>query len=317
MPRPRSRPPSLRPLWLPMLGVVVLGMFFGLFFGLNYPEIVRHGWPLTRCRVLDARVDQRYCCKTTCSALTCSSAPFGAPSCGTVVSQIDGQFSPSTCAANSTACPAATSGTCDNGYQCCSQCCQTCQSCSTSCTTNSDGSKSCHQSCTTKQCNCYCCNSTAHKACSYSCPTCYNDVLTISYTTYKGQAVNATYRQDFDKDESKAIGFLDEHPVDSISACYYNPSNLNQIAFDVKFTAWKWVVTALFGMVPLLALLLFLLGSYALMPLVRAVKRRRARSQGIGHTAEGSSVQQPEHKRVTADDAPPPPYHPPARSTTL
>lgn len=70
----------------------------------------------------------------------------------------------------------------------------------------------------------------------------------------------------------------------------------------MRFTTWKWVVTALFGIVPLLAFLAFLLGRYALLPLSRAVKKR----SGRGSTTE--AVQEPESKRI--DEPPPPPYQP-------
>ncbi|KZV99448.1 hypothetical protein EXIGLDRAFT_724931, partial [Exidia glandulosa HHB12029] len=226
-----------RVFWLSLLGVTTLVLFFGLFFGLNYLEIVRHGWPVTRCRVLDARVDQRYCCELACS--NCASAPQGAPSCATITSRIARQFSPSACAANSSVCPASATGTCDNGYTCCGQCCSTCQSCSTSCSSDANGVSTCTQSCTTSECNCTCCSSTAHLSCSYSCPTCYNDVLDISYMTYRGQTVNTTYHEDFGKDTDKSTLFLQQHAKGSVSACYYNPSNLNEIAYDVKFTTWK------------------------------------------------------------------------------
>ncbi|KAL4262170.1 hypothetical protein AB1N83_007155 [Pleurotus pulmonarius] len=50
---------------------VSLGLFFGLFFGIAYPEVVRHGWPLSKCDILSARLDPRYCsCSTQTRAQT-------------------------------------------------------------------------------------------------------------------------------------------------------------------------------------------------------------------------------------------------------
>lgn len=117
------------------------------------------------------------------------------------------------------------------------------------CTTSSDGSQSCHESCSTYQCafslthpaslitpdhnlhrcNCYCCSSTSHRACSYSCPTCYNAVLDVSYTPYRGDPVQTTIGHDYGKDGSGASAFLSSHPSNSTAACYYNPKNVYEV----------------------------------------------------------------------------------------
>ncbi|KAH7090856.1 hypothetical protein BKA62DRAFT_98681 [Auriculariales sp. MPI-PUGE-AT-0066] len=128
---------------LSVLTVAALAMFFGLFFGLNYPEIVRHGWPITLCTILDSHIDQRFCCQEDCH---CKDAPSGALACSSVVSQID-QFNPPQCAADPSSCPA-TSGVCNGGYLCCGECCSTCSSCSTSCFSTGNGGQSCSTSCT-------------------------------------------------------------------------------------------------------------------------------------------------------------------------
>ncbi|KAJ7848667.1 hypothetical protein B0H14DRAFT_2767707 [Mycena olivaceomarginata] len=112
-----------------LLLAVSLALFFGLFFGLNYPEIVRHGWPLARCKVLSAEIATRYCCETSCSTGSCQSAPGGSPQCSSVTSSIG--HNPSACASNSSFL------VCDGGYYCCRTCCQTCQSCTSRLTSNS------------------------------------------------------------------------------------------------------------------------------------------------------------------------------------
>ncbi|KAJ7817363.1 hypothetical protein B0H14DRAFT_2842482 [Mycena olivaceomarginata] len=174
-----------------LLLAVSLALFFGLFFGLNYPEIVRHGWPLARCKVLSAEIATRYCCETSCSTGSCQSAPGGSPQCSSVTSSID--ISPSACASNSSSCPSQSGSVCDGGYYCCRTCCQTCQSCTSSCSGNPP---TCTQSCTSYKCNCYCCSSTS-----------------------------VSYVQDFSKDVNNADSFLNRHLANSTSFCNYNPKD--------------------------------------------------------------------------------------------
>ncbi|KAJ7157562.1 hypothetical protein C8R43DRAFT_402257 [Mycena crocata] len=226
-----------------------LPLFFGLFFGLNYPEIVHSGWPLTRCTVLASEIDSRYCCETSCSG-SCASAPSGAPMCSAQISSINSDFSPTACAANITSCPTAPGSTCNGGYACCATCCSTCESCSTSC---SGSPPVCTESCTSYTCNCSCCSSVNNLSCQLSCPICYTVNVDV---TYKARGVspsmrNTTYIQDFEKDLRAAEDFYNHHIANSTSFCYYNPKNGSQILFDVKMTPWKWVITAIFGMLPL------------------------------------------------------------------
>ncbi|KAJ7657272.1 hypothetical protein DFH06DRAFT_1197842 [Mycena polygramma] len=246
-----------------VLLLVSLGLFFGLFFGLNYPEIVRHGWPLTRCTILSSEIATRYCCETSCSTGSCKSAPSGSPQCASVISSIDTGYSPSSCAANSSTCPTQSGSVCDGGYYCCSTCCQTCQSCTTSCS----GSPSvCTQSCTSYSCNCYCCSSSNDLYCTLSCPICYNVDVQLSYSSRDGQLhPNVSYTQDFKKDVNSADNFLNQHLANSTSFCYYNPKDENQVLFNVGFTKWKWAVTAIFGIFPLF-IALALLAYFILVP---------------------------------------------------
>ncbi|KAJ7159532.1 hypothetical protein C8R46DRAFT_371611 [Mycena filopes] len=243
-----------------VLLVVSLALFFGLFFGLNYPEIVKHGWPLTRCTVLSSEIATRYCCETSCKTGSCQTAPSGSPGCSGLVSSIDSGYSPSVCAANSSACPTQAGSVCDGGYECCSTCCSTCQSCTSSC---SNGS--CTQSCTSYQCNCYCCSSTNDLYCTLSCPICYDVDLQVSYSSRDGVSHNVSYEQDFKKDVDKADSFFGSHTTNSTSFCYYNPKDESQILFNVGFTAWKWGVFAAFGALPLL----IALGLFAFFLLIR------------------------------------------------
>ncbi|KAJ7578415.1 hypothetical protein C8J56DRAFT_1030818 [Mycena floridula] len=243
--------------WFLCLFAVSLPLFFGLFFGLNYKEIIINGWPLTLCTINNATLATRYCCYSDCSNQCRTPADIGSPPCGDMGKKVDNEYSPSECSRNSTLCPAAAGQTCDGGYFCCSECCSTCTSCSTSCS-GSGASQSCSQTCTSYSCNCYCCDSTDHRKCTLQCPTCYSVNLAVTYSPYHSNVIqsNVTYSQDFGQDSVKANAFLASHPVDSRTKCYYNPKNLAQVLLDVSFTAWKWAVTALFGMIPLLFALL-------------------------------------------------------------
>ncbi|KAJ7845131.1 hypothetical protein B0H14DRAFT_3086397 [Mycena olivaceomarginata] len=225
-----------------LLLTVSLALFFGLFFGLNYPEIVRHGWPLARCRVLSAEIATRYCCETSCSTGSCQSAPGGSPQCSSTISSIDSGYSPSACALNSSSCPSQSGSVCDGGYYCCQTCCQTCQSCTSSCSGNPP---TCTQSCTSYTCNCYCCSSTSDLYCTLSCPICYKVDLQLLYSSRDGESHNVSY-------------LLNRHLANSTLFCNYNPKDKSQVLFDVSFTAWKWAITAIFGILPLfVALSLF------------------------------------------------------------
>ncbi|TFK73396.1 hypothetical protein BDN72DRAFT_761725 [Pluteus cervinus] len=235
---------------------ISLVLFFPLFFKLNYPEIIRHGWPITRCHILQSEIIPRYCCEAQCKT-DCSTAPSGAQQCSSLISSIDSGFSPTACAANSSACPSGVGGACDGGYYCCSDCCQTCSSCTNSCSgTPSICSTSCIPSCTTYTCNCYCCSSTPHQSCTLSCPSCFSVQLNLTYYTTKLALESTTYTQDFKKDNTAADNFLQAHLANSTSTCFYNPKDLTQVSFDVSFTAWKWAITAVFGMLPLFVCIL-------------------------------------------------------------
>ncbi|KAJ6564088.1 hypothetical protein B0H19DRAFT_1140313 [Mycena capillaripes] len=231
---------------LGFLLVVSLALFFGFFFGLNYPEIVRHGWPVTRCAVLNSAVTTRYCCETSCATASCQNAPVGSPQCSSLISSIASGYSPSACSSNSSSCPPQIGSTCNGGYYCCTRCCQTCKSCTTSCKKGV-----CSQSCNSYPCNFSCCSESTHLSCTLSCPICYTVSLQLRYSSRDGKEHNISYAQDFSKDADKADAFFNRHMTNSTSNCWYNPANDAQVLLDISFTVWKWVVTSIFGILPL------------------------------------------------------------------
>ncbi|KAJ7639903.1 hypothetical protein B0H17DRAFT_1023283 [Mycena rosella] len=276
--------------------VLSLALFFGLFFKLNYPEIVRSGWPLTRCTVLASEIDSRYCCETSCSS-TCASAPSGAQQCSAQISSIDGGFSPTACAANSTSCPTGPGTTCNGGYVHCTICPATCSNLFCSC---SGTPSTCTQSCTSYPCNCYCCSSTNNWACQLSCPICYTVDVDVTYKARGSGSLmhNATYTQDFKKNIGAAESFFNQHITNSTSFCYYNPKDDSQILFDVKMTPWKWAVTALFGILPLVVSLGALAYLFIVSPFIDAIKEwygnaRRSRKERKSQEANVDPIPPP------------------------
>lgn len=91
--------------------------------------------------------------------------------------------------------------------------------------------------------------------------------MDVSYRTWGGSLQNATYTQDFRHNNNNAAAFMEKHPVNSTSACYYNPNNLSQVLFDVSFTPWKWAITSVFGIAPLAGVLSFLVFTHIIKPL--------------------------------------------------
>lgn len=84
------------------------------------------------------------------------------------------------------------------------------------------------------RCNCKCCSSTSHRACTLVCPICYSVTLTLSYSPRDGpRESNVSYSQDFGQNQDQAEGFVDSHVTNSTARCYYNPKNLTQVCGGV------------------------------------------------------------------------------------
>ena len=72
---------------------------------------------------------------------------------------------------------------------------------------------------------------------------------------------------DFGKDATGANDYVTHSRINSTTTCFVNPQQLTQVRLDVGFTKWKWVITTLFGILPVFAILLVLLHPvYHLMP---------------------------------------------------
>ncbi|KAK0467099.1 uncharacterized protein EV420DRAFT_1474488 [Desarmillaria tabescens] len=155
--------------------------------------------------------------------------------------------------------------------------------------------------------------------CTLRCPTCYSVTLIMSYSPYNGYTQsNVPYTQDFSLDSSKAETFLGDHAVNSTTKCFYNPKSLTELSLDVSFTAWKWAITALFGMIPILFALGFTVFHFCCHPLY-AIGRRlqhgrrrdsgKRRAQNVTEDAESRPAETVNDSNVEKDqDEAPPPY---------
>ncbi|KAK1219377.1 hypothetical protein PQX77_017902 [Marasmius sp. AFHP31] len=84
----------------------------------------------------------------------------------------------------------------------------------------------------------------------------------MTYTPYGGSARSVSISQDFKQNQGDAQEFANEYAVGTTHKCFYNKKNLDEVSLNVSFTGWKWAITAIFGMVPVLAVILY--GGYAL-----------------------------------------------------
>jgi len=90
-----------------------------------------------------------------------------------------------------------------------------------------------------------------------------------------------------------------------------------QISYDVAFTVWKWVVSAIFGVLPLTIVLFLIILNWLILPVLRLVK--------AGYSDTAKSLKDWNENRITKkktispselkeedpssnDDTPPPPY---------
>ena len=148
------------------------------------------------------------------------------------------------------------------------------------------------------RCACSCCSSTNHHACTVQCPTCFAVNLGMSYTPYGFGTShrNVSYSQDFKQNRGDAEAFENEYAVGTTHKCYYNKKNLDEvsvgflrcesvganltrleISLDVSFTRWKWAITAVFGMVPLLAVMLYGGHMLCFSSIIDKVRRQRGK----------------------------------------
>ena len=154
---------------------------------------------------------------------------------------------------------------------CCATYCQTCQSCSQSC---SNGK--CSTSCYSYPCNCICISSVGNNQCTVSCNILYTAELFVTYkvgddsnitnvnpdgTTVivnsdNSVTISSNYQQDFEQDLTGATNFVNYYKALKTFKCYYDPNNPYVVALNIAYTSWKWAVFAIFGVIPLMMVLI-------------------------------------------------------------
>ncbi|KAJ3012552.1 hypothetical protein HKX48_006211 [Thoreauomyces humboldtii] len=276
-----------------LLVLASLALFFGLFFGLNYPEVLRRRDYLhLPCALTGKSIEPRFHCTTTCDN-SCSAAPPGVATCSSLVS-LGNALDPRTCLSGGNGtCPQ--TGTCNNGYRCCQECCSTCQSCTTSC---SGKPQTCSTSCSYYTCNCYCCQDVGNDLCTTDCPVYYAVDQIFSYRDPRNSNRTVEARPvvtDFGPDLAGANALIVSTPINSTRTCFVNPSNLQEMRLDLGYTTWKWVVTSIFGILPIA-----LLASYAMYRLSRVVVSRTVQAP--------STARVEEEIKLSSQQLAPPPY---------
>ena len=224
--------------------IISLALFFGLFFGLNYPEILRFEYIPTTCTTLCASLIPRYCCQTNCDG-GCASVSLGALSCFTALQSYQ-NTDPITCA-SSNSCPV-NGYPCDHGYHCCSTVCSTCRRCTTT------DKKT---TCSNYICNCVCVSSVSHRQCSVTCNQCYTSSLYLTYTINSGEVLTTTHSTDVMTNRQAAVDLIDKYGNGTVYPCYYHPTQTNQLILEAPaYASWKWAITSLFGIIPLVGVLI-------------------------------------------------------------
>lgn len=225
------------------LTLIPLSLFFGLFFGLNYPEIRQFDFVPTTCTTLYTAILPRYCCRKDCDG--CGAAPTGASRCSAAIQTFE-NINPTDCG---DACPV-NGSPCNNGYKCCATVCSTCRTC----TTSSDHVTKC----TSHVCNCHCVSSVSNQQCTVTCDQCYTSSIYLTYRGNTGEDRTYTHQTDFSTNRQGAENMNEKYHNGTSYACYYDPNNVDKLTLDApSYTPWKWAITTLFGILPLLIILGF------------------------------------------------------------
>jgi hypothetical protein len=90
-------------------------------------------------------------------------------------------------------------------------------------------------------------------------------VVDVQVFTFENGEMNGTVSWEFGQDEDAASHAAGQYPPGGPAIpCFYmlsggGNSSTVTVAMDLPYTTWKWIISALFGMVPLVAVLGFAL----------------------------------------------------------
>jgi hypothetical protein len=188
-------------------------------------------YELTTCQYYENIVQSNRCCDiVNCQCSECGSAP--------------------SCAASKSSFTQVS--TCCNGYKCCHSACDTCTrqvayDCNCRTTTSSSGKKT--TTCSTcyrtesYSCNCGCKRSVSNELCSTACGTCYDIQTVYGYNTTYG-ILTQTTNQHCDRDDVSCLNsWLAAHPVNVITACWYDKNNPN-VGAEFAYPKYKYNIAA-------------------------------------------------------------------------
>jgi len=133
---------------------------------------------------------------------------------------------------------------CCNGYYCCEVCCETCVFCST----NENG----EQECRNGKCNCKCCREVQQRACEWQCSQCYSPFRTISYPIDANNRIVIREETDCGSDQECRDDFYYALVEGSQHNVWYNPEKKTDYVFSVQHAWWKWLITGLLSVPPVL-----------------------------------------------------------------
>jgi hypothetical protein len=226
-----------------ILLIISIALFFGLLFGLIYPEIYRASYTPAQCNLYLTTINYNYLCYKNCDS--CKESDVS-QSCDSFISQFQ-SYNPKECLNGTmTQCPKQ-GQICGNGYKCCATSCSTC--CSTRCS-NGRCSTSCNP------CNCYCSLSVSNSQCTTNCDIVYTSILYFKYKILNTTEIKSAYSQYFEKDLKAATDFTQYYNSLKDIKCYYDPNNPYVISLNIDYTPWKWVIFAIFGIVPFMIALI-------------------------------------------------------------
>lgn len=108
----------------------------------------------------------------------------------------------------------------------------------------------CTTSCSSYQCNCYCCVSVDHLSCYATPNICYMAVLYLTYDDMSGNNIPTTYTQNMDTNLAAAQNYImNQYVVGHTYNCYYDTRNEMNVRWSIEYNVGYWVGTCIFALI--------------------------------------------------------------------